>query len=196
MTHTLTRNRIVVGVDGSAASDAAVRWAVREARLRHATVHLVCAYYCDAGLRAPYASWPRMTRQDERYAVAAAELATAAEFAGRYLPPGRLIAELANEPPVRALLDRAAGAEMLVLGTTRPARQPGQPALAMGPVARTCLRVAHCPVIVVTPDNQPAGHDPGRPRRHAKAGPPAPSATEQASASADAAIRAPAHAAR
>ncbi len=68
----------------------------------------------------------------------------------------RLIAELAGEPPARVLLDRAADAEMLVLGTTRPGRQPGQPTLAMGPVARACLRLAHCPV-VVAPDGPPAG---------------------------------------
>ena len=56
--------QIVVGVDGSAASAAAVRWAVREARLRRASVHLVCAYYTDTRLRAPYATraW---TREDE-----------------------------------------------------------------------------------------------------------------------------------
>ena len=45
MTHMKARGRIVVGVDGSAASAATVHWAVREARLRHAAVHLVCA--CD-----------------------------------------------------------------------------------------------------------------------------------------------------
>jgi nucleotide-binding universal stress UspA family protein len=53
MTHTKARGRIVVGVDGSAASAATVRWAVREARLRHAGVHLVCACDSDARLRAP-----------------------------------------------------------------------------------------------------------------------------------------------
>jgi nucleotide-binding universal stress UspA family protein len=52
------------------------------------------------------------------------------------------------------LLDRAAYAEMLVLGTTRPARQPGQPPQAMGPVARPCLQQAHCPVVVVSPDDR------------------------------------------
>ena len=58
MTHALPLRRIVVGVDGSATSAAAVRWAVRETRLRHATIHLVCAYHRDARLRAPYAHRP------------------------------------------------------------------------------------------------------------------------------------------
>ena len=46
--------QIVVGVDGSAAAETAVRWAVREARLRHAAVRLVCAFHTDTRLRAPY----------------------------------------------------------------------------------------------------------------------------------------------
>ena len=154
MTHSPADGRIVVGVDGSAASDAAVRWAVREARLRHATVHLVSAYYSDSRQHAQYvppSSW--MTPQQERCA-AQALLAAAMELARGYLPPGRLTGEVANEPPARALLDRSAHAELLVLGTTRPTPQPGQPPQAMGPVARPCLRMAHCPVVVVSPDDQ------------------------------------------
>ena len=54
MTHVKARGRIVVGVDGSAASAATVDWAVREARLRHAAVHLVCA--CDSDAR-PALTW-------------------------------------------------------------------------------------------------------------------------------------------
>ena len=111
----------------SAASDAAVRWAVREARLRRATVHLVSAYRSDSRQRAQYVpptSW--LTPQQERCA-AEALLAAAADLARRYLPAGRLTAEVANEPPARALLDRTADAELLVLGTTGQAPQPGQP---------------------------------------------------------------------
>lgn len=157
MTHSPAGSRIVVGIDGSAASDAAVRWAVREARLRHATVHLVSAYYSDRSLRAQYvppSSW--MTPEHDRRA-AGALLAAAVDIARRYLSTGRLMAEVANEPPVRALLDRSAHAELLVLGTTRPRPQPGQPPQAMGPVARPCLRMAHCPVVVVSPEDLPAG---------------------------------------
>jgi len=155
MTHSLAGSRIVVGVDRSAASDAAVRWAVREARRRHATVHLVSAYRSDCGVRAQYVPWSWMTGQDERCAAAEALVTAAAELALRYLPRERLMAELANEPPARALLDRAAHAELLVLGTTRAAHRSGQPPQAMGPVARDCLRLAHCPVVVVCPGDRP-----------------------------------------
>ena len=137
MTHSPAGGRIVVGVDGSAASDAAVRWAVREARLRHVTVHLVSAYYSDSRQRARYVPpSSRLTPQQERQA-AEVLLAAAMELARRYLPAGRLTGEVANEPPARALLDRAADAGLLVLGTTRPTPQPGQPPPAPWPAAGT-----------------------------------------------------------
>lgn len=157
MTRTLAGRRIVVGVDGTAASAAAVCWAVREARLRHGTVHLVFACDHDRRLRAPYAVWSAVPHPEEDSAAARALLSAAAELAGHRLPPGRLKAEVAHGPPARVLLERASGAELLVLGTTRPARQPaGQPPEAMGPVARACLRHAPCPVVVVAPYDQPA----------------------------------------
>ena len=124
MTYSPADSRIVVGVDGSAASDAAVRWAVREALLRHATVHLVSAYYSDSRQRAQYVPSSWEAPQEEHSAAAEALVAATMELARRSLPPGRLTAELANEPPARALLARAAHAELLVLGTTRPAPGP------------------------------------------------------------------------
>ena len=172
MTRMKAGGRIVVGVDGSAASAAAVRWAVREARLRHAAVHLVCACGSDVRLQAPYASWSWLTREDERYVAAAAVLAAAAELARPHLPPGWLTTELVRESPVRALLDQAADAEMLVLGTIRFARGTGQPIRAIGPVASACLRLAHCPVVVIGSDDLPVDppaqrHRPVMPRQRA-----------------------------
>jgi nucleotide-binding universal stress UspA family protein len=155
--------RIVVGVDGSVASAAAVRWAVREARLRHAAVHLVHAYHSDARLHAPYASWSWLDRQDERHAAAKEILTVAEEFAHRHLAPERMTSELVNESPARALLDRTADAELLVLGATRLTPGPGQPPPAMGAVARACLSLSHCPVVIVTPDTL----DPATPRSRA-----------------------------
>lgn len=172
--------RIVVGVDGSAASAAAVRWAVREARLRHAAVHLVHAYHSDSRLYAPYAPSSWLARQDDRYAAAKEIITAAEELALHQLQPGRLTSELVNEPPPRALLDRAADAEMLVLGTTRPDAVPGQSADGMGPVARACLRLAHCPVVVVAPDDQPPKHAPAPRRGHVSEQVPAESVLETA----------------
>lgn len=151
MASTLTSGRIVVGVDGSAASAAAVRWAAGEARLRGATVHLVCAYHYDPRMRAPYAG---VASPDEGYAGARAVLAAAKDLARRDLPPDRLTTELADELPVRALLERAVDAEMLVLGTSRADHEPGQPAPAVDSVARDCLCLACCPVVVVAPGNE------------------------------------------
>lgn len=103
MKHAPSR-QIVVGVDGSAASNAAVRWAVREARLRHAAVRLVCAHDSDARLNAPYAQ--RCWVGPDEQSSARARLDRGAELARPRLPAGRLIAELVNEPPAWALLDR------------------------------------------------------------------------------------------
>jgi len=58
-------------------------------------------------------------------------LASAGSPAAGLLPRGRVTWELADGLPARVLLDRAAGAALLVLGATRPA---GDPAAALGPV--------------------------------------------------------------
>ena len=55
---------------------------------------------------------------------------------------------------------------MLVLGTSQPGRQPaGQPPEAMGPVARACLRHAHCPIVIVAAHDQLAMYSFPRTRR-------------------------------
>jgi len=56
--------QIVVGVDGTAAAAAAVRWAILEARLRQASVHLVFARDHDRHSRAPYAGRPGAQRPE------------------------------------------------------------------------------------------------------------------------------------
>lgn len=157
MTNMLAAKRIVVGVDGTAAAAAAVNWAVREARLRHAIVHLVYARHRDLRLHAPYAPPPQALDQDEYDAAAREELGIAADLARRRLPPDRLMAELADDDlPARALLDRAAGAEMLVLGTARPSGQrAGQPQEPIGAVARDCVNKAPCPVVIVALEEDP-----------------------------------------
>ena len=54
--------------------------------------------------------------------------------------------------PAKVLLDRACGAELLVLGGLTAAPGPGghQPGDHVSPVALACLRASSCPVVVVT----------------------------------------------
>ena len=143
--------QIVVGVDGTAMSAGAVWWAAREARLRWANVHLIFAYDHDRVRLAPYAGRSGAPRPDEDDAAMTVLLA-AVQQAGQILPSDRLSFELADGSPAKVLIDRSAGAELLVLGGAYP---PGQCASeappAMGPVARACLHGAGCPVVVVGP---------------------------------------------
>jgi nucleotide-binding universal stress UspA family protein len=61
--------------------------------------------------------------------------------------PGVVVrVEEAHGLAARVLLDRCAGADMLVLGTSSDV--PGAPRSA-GPVIRACLRRAPCPVVVI-----------------------------------------------
>jgi nucleotide-binding universal stress UspA family protein len=145
------RPRIVVGVHGTPASDAALDWAAREARLRCAQLDLVLARDPAVSRRAPYAH-----PDTSAYGDAGADwLARAFVRATRTVPRSRVSTELADGLPARVLTDRAAGASLLVLGAG--------PAGFLGPVGRACLRQAPCPVVIVVPDSRRAPAAP-RPR--------------------------------
>ena len=133
--------RIVVGVDGSADSVTALRWACREASIRDAEVHAV--HVQDAPLHRP-ASYAVPTPADsygdddtEMWKAALADVASGV----------RVRTETAVGLVARILLERCKGADMLVLGTANDV--PDQ-AWSAGPVIRACLRRSPCPVVVIS----------------------------------------------
>lgn len=134
--------RIVVGVDGSAESAAALRWACREAGLRGAEVHAVYAH--EAARTASYAV-PSQARSPEDGDVDVDTLWRAVLPDSAAGVPVRT--EVAPGLAARVLLERCAGADMLVLGTA--CDQAGQGGSA-GPVIRACLRRSPCPVVVIS----------------------------------------------
>jgi len=150
--------RIVVGTHGSAPSLAGLRWAAGEASLRRIPLLAVYAWEDASRSRAPYASpgwlapgWPRRSPEDRKSAAdwlrdEVLALGVRAET----------LVEVADGLPARVLLDRAAGAELLVLGSASGASPDG-----LGPVARACLRHAACPVVLVSPEK--AGQHPAAP---------------------------------
>jgi len=140
--------RIVVGVDGTVASMTAVRWAAQEATLHKASVQLV--FVDDGYAQAAYSGSSDASHADRDDADGRALLAAAELEAGRTLPPGRVSGERAAGSPAKVLIDRSAGAELLVLGAAYPVYDPANHLPpAMGSVARACLHAAACPVVIV-----------------------------------------------
>ena len=139
--------RVTVGVDGSAESVAALRWACREASLRGAQVHAVHVREAQCHSLASYAV-PAPASSDD----VSADSADAIDDVVRAVqadqaPEVEVRVEVVDGLAARVLLERCEGADMLVLGTasdTPGARRP------VGPVIRACLRRAPCPVVVIS----------------------------------------------
>jgi len=132
--------RIVVGVDNSAESVAALRWACREASFRGAEVHAVHVREELCHSLASYAV--PVTADSDEVSVEDVVRAVKADHASDV----KVRVEVVDGLAARVLLDRCDGADMLILGTSSDA--PGSPRSA-GPVIRACLRRASCPVVVI-----------------------------------------------
>jgi nucleotide-binding universal stress UspA family protein len=147
------RPTIVVGISGSRASAAALRWAAGEARLRRARLRVVRSWDA-AEHTAPYATARGRMGCRERQQTARGELQAALHQEFGSVVPDFVAGELTEGMPERTLVRQSAGAELLVLGATAPESSTGQ---AAGPVVRACLSRAHCPVVVISTATAPAG---------------------------------------
>ena len=137
--------RIVVGVDGSAESVAALRWACREASLRAAEVLAVLALESACHQVASYAV-PAPRQAGGSWGAARDVLRRSVSEAVSLFPGVSVRTEIAEGLAARVLLDQAADADMLVLGRNSNGPDPYR---AAGPVIRVCLRAARCPVVII-----------------------------------------------
>ena len=106
--------RIVVGVDGSVESVAALRWACREASLRGAEVHAVHVREEQCHGLASYAV-PALPPADD-VSIDIDDLVRSVQ--ADQAPDVQVRVEEAVGLAARILLDRCAGADMLILGTS------------------------------------------------------------------------------
>ncbi|NEE22685.1 universal stress protein, partial [Streptomyces sp. SID7499] len=106
--------RIVVGVDGSDSSIKALHWAVRQAELTGATVEAVNSW------EYPATSWasmmPGMPEDFDPQALATVSLTEALEEALGAEGAAAVSKIVVIGNPAQALLDRAKGADLLVVG--------------------------------------------------------------------------------
>lgn len=142
------RPRIVVGFSHSAASAAALLWALREAAIREAAVEPVHAWQWSGEYRASYAPMGTWSGRDEEHDAVTDRTRRAISLLAPQLDP-----VVSYGPTVQVLLRHAEGADLLVLGGRRADPDtPGPP----GPVVHACLAGAPCPVVVVPAWSAPA----------------------------------------
>ena len=144
-------DRIVVGVDESAASDAAIRWAAREAAMRHVALTLLYAVNPAAqASRVGYARAPlppahvELQREEgQRVLESARRIAEAALTSDEQAP---IDTELAFSVPIPTLIDATKDAQMIAVGSRgRGAWRRG----LFGSVSTALVHHAHCPVAVI-----------------------------------------------
>ena len=146
--------KVVVGVDGSPGSLRALEWALDEARIRRASLHVVHAWMLPLidALPEPWAvGSPPMGPSDEEVhdhveKAARAALAAAVDRARSAEPGLEIHGELIESRPARALLEAADDADLLVVGSRGRGCFAG---LLLGSVSAQCVHHARCPVVVV-----------------------------------------------
>ncbi|MFE9698429.1 universal stress protein [Streptomyces sp. NPDC006270] len=136
--------RIVVGVDGSDSSIKALHWAVRQAELTGATVEAVNSW------EYPATSWasmmPGIPEDFDPQAMATVALTEALEEALGAEGAAAVSKIVVIGNPAQVLLDRAQGAELLVVGARG---HTGLKATLLGSVSLHVTQHAPCPVTVV-----------------------------------------------
>lgn len=146
---------IVVGVDGSDASLAALRWAADEARLRgakvvalHAWAFVPAAPIGDPGMIAIPAG-DLVGQLEAESEAARAELADAVGAVFGSEPDVEVEQQLTEADAGDALVVASDGAELVVVGSHG---RSGLRAALLGSVSRHVVDHAHSPVVVVRPE--------------------------------------------
>jgi nucleotide-binding universal stress UspA family protein len=139
--------KIVVGVDGSAGSRDALRWAFAEAKLRGASLEVVIVWQYPITASLP--TFGAMNTPDDfevdARSTLLAILADEGISAEAPIPVSTLVAE---GNPARALLDASEGTDLLVVGSRG---HGGFTGVLVGSISQQCVHHAKCPVVVVHP---------------------------------------------
>ena len=142
---------IIVGLDGSGHSQLALEWAMKEAAIRHTSLTVLTVDQAVAG-------YYRGVAVDPAGPVRTAEARQAAEeetdkaLAGLEGPrPESVVVTAVHGFPVEELIKAADDADMIVLGSRGAG---GFTRLLMGSVAGQVAQHAHCPVLIVPPQDR------------------------------------------
>ena len=148
----MTNGQVVVGIDGSAAAEAAIKWAAAEAASRGAELKLVHAF-----------AWPLFTvplgASDTAPGLRAAAnkiVQDSIELAKKFEPAVAVGGLRRNGFPSPVLIKASTEADLIVIGSRGLGVMLGA---MVGSTSLDLVANAHCPVVVVRPD---LAGDPGR----------------------------------
>jgi nucleotide-binding universal stress UspA family protein len=148
MAETTTNTRILVGVDGSDSSIAALQEAGKLATALDAPLAAICVWDYPAVVE--YYSIPGWSPADE----AARMLNVAIEKAFGDSPPSKVTTTTVRGSTARTLIQESKEARMLVLGSRG---HGGFVGMLLGSVSAACAQHARCPVLIVrTPGSSAA----------------------------------------
>jgi nucleotide-binding universal stress UspA family protein len=153
MSTPVKRYGVVAGVDGSAASNAAVCWAAHEAAMRRIPLTLVHM------VNTAMPVWPRMPltaeagvwHEDDGRRVLE-EAVKIAEGSVRTYRAVDVAGELRRSPPVPTLIEMSEEADMVVVGSTG---RGAVERVLLGSVSSGVVRGASCPVAIIH-DEEPS----------------------------------------
>jgi nucleotide-binding universal stress UspA family protein len=138
--------RIVVGIDGSDHSKKALSWALAEARLRSASLHVVYAWmlpvyatgygFAPGDLFDPKVISDGATEQLDK--AVAEVVGDAADV--------KVERKTVEGMAAQVLVEEAAGADLLVVGSRG---HGGFAGLLLGSVSQQCAQHASCPVVII-----------------------------------------------
>ena len=139
-------HRIVVGVDGSQASEQALAWAARQAELTGASVEAVIAWHYPVVIGGmPYAPLAVLEESDfGRFA--ATTLSNAISAAVGNDAPVKISSTVRHGNAAQVLLDAADGADLLVVGSRG---HGGFTQALLGSVSQHCVHHSPCPVVII-----------------------------------------------
>jgi nucleotide-binding universal stress UspA family protein len=139
--------RIVVGIDGSECSKTALRWAISQARRSGAGLDVVAAW--QDPVRSGYSlGWmPGFSDGDNWAAITQSYIdQEVKDVVGELGGPADLTTRVVEGNPAQVLLDAAANATLLVVGSRGHGTLAG---VLLGSVGMHCVQHAPCPVVVV-----------------------------------------------
>ena len=142
---------IIVGVDGSGHSQRALEWAMKEAAIRHAPLTILTVHPAIVGYFGSMVPTPvdlEFTEQIQAAVKLEADRVLAG-LSGSH--PESVTVKAVHGFPVEEFVSASKGADIVVLGSRGAG---GFTRMLMGSTAGQVVQHAHCPVLIIPPEDR------------------------------------------